>query len=78
MSSFPDSFGPRAHGGILSHTPKCHERYVSERAPTPGVDHRHVTPFEPEWEGYVTLEFSNTTPMAAKIYANEGVAQVCF
>ena len=38
----------------------------------------YVTPFEPEWEGYVTLEFSNTTPMPAKIYANEGVAQVLF
>lgn len=38
----------------------------------------NVTPFEPEWEGYVTLEFSNTTPMPAKIYANEGVAQVLF
>jgi len=36
----------------------------------------NVTPFEPEWEGYVTLEFSNTTPLPAKIYANEGVAQV--
>ena len=39
----------------------------------------NVTPFEPEWEGYVTLEFSNTTPLPAKIYAGEGVAQVlCF
>ena len=38
----------------------------------------NVTPFEPEWEGYVTLEFSNTTPLPAKIYANEGVAQVVF
>lgn len=38
----------------------------------------NVTPFEPEWEGHVTLEFSNTTPMPAKIYANEGVAQVLF
>ena len=37
-----------------------------------------MTPFEPEWEGYVTLEFSNTTPLPAKIYANEGVAQVLF
>ena len=36
----------------------------------------NVTPFEPEWEGYVTLEFSNTTPLPAKIYAGEGVAQV--
>ena len=38
----------------------------------------NVTPFEPEWEGYVTLEFSNTTTLPAKIYANEGVAQVVF
>ena len=38
----------------------------------------NVTPFEPEWEGYVTLEFSNTTPLPAKIYAGEGVAQVIF
>ena len=36
----------------------------------------NVTPFEPEWEGFVTLEFSNTTPLPAKIYANEGCAQV--
>ena len=38
----------------------------------------NVTPFEPEWEGHVTLEFSNTTPLPAKFYANEGVAQVIF
>ena len=38
----------------------------------------NVTPFEPEWEGFVTLEFSNTTPLPAKIYANECVAQVIF
>ena len=38
----------------------------------------NVTPLEPEWEGYVTLEFSNTTPLSAKIYANEGVAQMLF
>ncbi len=38
----------------------------------------NVTPFEPEWEGYVTLEISNTTPIPAKIYANEGIAQVLF
>ena len=38
----------------------------------------NVTPFEPEWEGYVTLEISNTTPYPAKIYANEGLAQVLF
>ncbi|KAF5282964.1 hypothetical protein FQR65_LT14164 [Abscondita terminalis] len=38
----------------------------------------NVTPLEPEWEGQVTLEFSNTTPLPAKIYANEGVAQMLF
>ena len=38
----------------------------------------NVTPFEPEWEGYVTLEISNTTPLPAKIYAGEGIAQVLF
>ncbi len=38
----------------------------------------NVTPLEPEWEGHVTLEFSNTTPLPAKIHANEGVAQLIF
>mgnify|MGYP001025138037 CR=1 FL=1 len=38
----------------------------------------NVTPFEPEWEGFATLEISNTTPLPAKIYANEGIAQVLF
>ncbi|MGD0575197.1 MAG: dCTP deaminase [Anaerolineales bacterium] len=38
----------------------------------------NVTPFEPEWEGYVTLEISNTTPLPARIYAQEGIAQVLF
>ena len=38
----------------------------------------NVTPFEPEWEGYAVLEISNTTPIPAKIYANEGIAQVLF
>ena len=38
----------------------------------------NVTPLEPEWEGHVTLEFSNTTPLPARIYANEGVAQLLF
>jgi dCTP deaminase len=38
----------------------------------------NVTPLEPEWEGHVTLEFSNTTPLPAKMYANEGVAQFLF
>ena len=38
----------------------------------------NVTPFEPEWEGYVTLEFSNTTPLPAKIYSGEGIAQIIF
>jgi dCTP deaminase len=38
----------------------------------------NVTPFEPEWEGYVTLEISNTTPLPARVYSNEGIAQVLF
>jgi dCTP deaminase len=38
----------------------------------------NVTPFEPEWEGHATLEISNTTPLPAKVYANEGIAQVLF
>jgi dCTP deaminase len=38
----------------------------------------NVTPFEPEWEGFVTLEISNTTPLPAKIYANEGLCQIVF
>ena len=38
----------------------------------------NVTPFEPEWEGYAVLEVSNTTPLPAKIYSNEGIAQVLF
>ena len=38
----------------------------------------NVTPLEPEWEGHVTVEFSNTTPLPAKVYANEGIAQVVF
>lgn len=38
----------------------------------------NVTPFEPEWEGYVTIEISNTTPLPAKVYAHEGIAQVLF
>ena len=38
----------------------------------------NVTPFEPEWEGHVTIEISNTTPLPAKVYANEGISQVLF
>ena len=38
----------------------------------------NVTPFEPEWEGFVTLEISNTTPLPARVYANEGISQVLF
>jgi dCTP deaminase len=38
----------------------------------------NVTPLEPEWEGYVTIEISNTTPLPARIYANEGIGQVLF
>ena len=38
----------------------------------------NITPLEPEWEGYVTIEISNTTPLPARIYANEGIGQVLF
>ncbi len=38
----------------------------------------NVTPLEPEWEGFITLEVSNTTPLPARIYANEGIAQILF
>ncbi|MEM5734194.1 dCTP deaminase, partial [Shewanella algae] len=38
----------------------------------------NVTPLEPEWEGILTLEISNTTPLPAKVYSNEGIAQLCF
>jgi dCTP deaminase len=38
----------------------------------------NITPFEPEWEGHVTLEMSNTAPLPARVYANEGIAQVLF
>jgi dCTP deaminase len=38
----------------------------------------NVTPFEPEWEGFVTMELSNTSPLPVKVYANEGIAQVLF
>jgi dCTP deaminase len=38
----------------------------------------NVTPFEPEWEGFVTLEISNTTPLPARVYANEGLCQILF
>ena len=43
-----------------------------------GYDARIVTPLEPEWEGHVTLEFSNTTPLPAKIHAHEGICQFLF
>ena len=42
------------------------------------LEHQMIQPFEPEWEGYVTLEISNTTPLPARIYANEAIAQVLF
>ena len=53
--------------------------FVSENRPMRVAESLcNVTPLEPEWEGHVTLEFSNTTPLPAKIYANEGVAQMLF
>ena len=63
----PQLGGPRATSGTWS-----------APGPRPGGIITNVTPFEPEWEGYVTLEISNTTPLPARIYANEGIAQVLF
>ena len=69
----------RAHGRVLPHPAQRARRSAWARATYArcGII-VNVTPFEPEWEGYVTLEFSNTTPLPAKIYANEGVAQMLF
>jgi len=55
------------HGGVLSKSTYARCGIIV-----------NVTPLEPEWEGHVTLEFSNTTTLPAKIYANEGVAQMLF
>src|SRR5690606_13946124 len=74
----PNSFALARHGELLR-TPRgvlpfrlCKSTYARSGIIV------HVTPLEPEWEGRVTLEFSNTTPLPAKIYANEGVAQMLF
>src|SRR2546430_2489253 len=53
------------------------DRWIRRMATERGII-TNVTPFEPEWEGFVTLEISNTTPLPARIYANEGIAQVLF
>ena len=63
-----------SHCRVFSHTEKCTDD-LSRQIDVCTVN---VTPLEPEWEGHVTLEFSNTTPLPAKIYANEGVAQMLF
>jgi dCTP deaminase len=68
-----------AHGGVFPHSAQsvltvCLGKSTYARC---GII-VNVTPLEPEWEGHVTLEFSNTTPLPAKIYANEGVAQMLF
>ena len=59
---------PGLHDAASKSAPEIHERAAD------WDDH----PFEPEWEGHVTLEISNTTPLPARIYANEGIAQVLF
>src|SRR5206468_341572 len=65
-----------ARGGVISYGVSSYG-YDMRVAPEFKI-FTNVTPFEPEWEGYVTLEISNTTPLPAKIYANEGIAQVLF
>ena len=74
----PNSFALAQHGRIFPHSALtlvvCLGKSTYARC---GII-VNVTPLEPEWEGHVTLEFSNTTPLPAKIYANEGVAQMLF
>ena len=68
-----------AHGRVLPHSAQRRWSSASGKSTYArcGII-VNVTPLEPEWEGHVTLEFSNTTPLPAKIYANEGVAQMLF
>ena len=69
---------PGTHGGILPHPAHCADHLPGKSTYARCGIIVNVTPFEPEWEGFVTLEISNTTPLPAKIYANEGIAQVLF
>ena len=68
----------RAHGRVLPHPAQRAHVCVGKSTYARCGIIINVTPFEPEWEGIVTLEISNTTPLPAKIYANEGIAQVLF
>ena len=77
-SSRPTPSRSRALSSISAFRAACWW-FVWENRPTrAAASSCNVTPLEPEWEGHVTLEFSNTTPLPAKIYANEGVAQMLF
>jgi dCTP deaminase len=67
-----------AHGGIFPHSATGADGVPGKSTYARCGIIVNVTPLEPEWEGHVTLEFSNTTPLPAKIYANEGVAQMLF
>jgi intein/homing endonuclease len=90
ISSFPGTPGRNHKVAAIRELPGVHDVYcltvpeAGNFALEAGVFVKNcgiivnVTPLEPEWEGHVTLEFSNTTPLPAKIYANEGVAQVLF
>ena len=64
-------------GGII-HSLSCISTKLFSSKFLGSTTDENVTPLEPEWEGHVTLEFSNTTNLPAKIYANEGVAQMLF
>jgi len=67
-----------ALGGIFPHSAECVTICLGKSTYARCGIIVNVTPFEPEWEGFVTLEISNTTPLPAKIYANEGLCQVLF
>ena len=74
----PNSFAPGALGRILQDSRSILTICVGKSTYARCGIIVNVTPFEPEWEGFVTLEISNTTPLPARIYANEGLCQILF
>ena len=78
MHHSPKLFCFSTHGGIFPHSKKLLTIHLGKSTYARCGIIVNVTSFEPEWDGSVTLEFSNTTPLPAKIYANEGVVQVLF
>jgi len=73
-----NSFALAAVGGVFQDSAGCADDLCGQVDVCAVRIIVNVTPFEPEWEGFVTLEISNTTPLPAKIYANEGLCQILF